>query len=101
MWFTAHPEGHELFPSNQSAYRRHHNTETAVVSVMNDIICVIEHSEVTALVLLDSSAAFDTVDHSKLLDVFHRRFAVSICGGKSTIVLVPMVPLTSDAVILC
>jgi len=74
--FTAHAERYRLFPSNHSAYRRHHNTETAVVSVMNDIIRAMDRGEVTALVLLDLSAAFDTVDHCTLLDVLHRPFAV-------------------------
>jgi hypothetical protein len=73
--FTAHAERHKLFPSNQSAYRRHHNTETAVVSVTNDFIRSVDRGEVTALVLLDFSVAFDTVDHSMLFDVL-RRFAV-------------------------
>ena len=74
--FTGHAERHGLFPPNQSAYRRNHNTETAVISVMNDIILAIDHGKVTALVLLDLSAAFDTVDHTTLLDVLNRRFAV-------------------------
>lgn len=74
--FTEHAERNKLFPSNQSAYRRYHNTETAVISVMDDIIRAIDRGEVTALVLLDLSAAFDTVDHQTLLDVLHRRFAV-------------------------
>jgi len=43
---------------------------------MNDIIRAIDRGEVTALVLLDLSAAFDTVDHCTLLEVLHRRFAV-------------------------
>ena len=43
---------------------------------MNDIIRGTDRGEVTALVLLDLSAAFDTVDHCTLLDVLHRRFAV-------------------------
>jgi Reverse transcriptase (RNA-dependent DNA polymerase) len=76
MQFTAHAKRHNLFPLNQSACRRHYNTETAVVSVMNDITRATDHGEVTALVLLDLSAAFDTMDHSTLLDILHRRFAV-------------------------
>jgi len=71
--FTAHAERCRLFPSNQSAYCWHHNMETAVVSVMNDIIRAIDRGEVIALVLLDLSAAFDTVEHCTLLDVLHRR----------------------------
>lgn len=59
--FTAHSERYKLFPSNQSAYRRHHNTETAVISIMN--IRAIDPGEVTALILLNPSAVFDTVDH--------------------------------------
>jgi len=73
--FTAHAEDHELFPMRQSAYRRHHSTET-VVSVLNNIIRAADDGKVTCLVLLDLSAAFDTVDHDILLDVLRRRFLV-------------------------
>jgi len=71
-----HAENNKLFPNRQSAYRRHHSTETAVVCVMNDIIRSIDRGEITALVLLDLTAAFDTVDHQTLIDVLHRRFAI-------------------------
>ena len=68
MRFTAHAERHKLLPSNQSTYRRHQNTETVVISVMNDIIRAIDCGEVIALILLNLSAAFDdTVDHSTFL----------------------------------
>jgi len=60
----------------QSAYRPNHITETAEISIMNDIILAIDHGEITALVLLDPSAAFDSADQTTLLDVLHRGFAV-------------------------
>ena len=56
-----------LYPPLQSAYRRHHGTETALVNVANDILSNMNSQRVTLLVLLDLSAAFDTVDHGILL----------------------------------
>jgi hypothetical protein len=67
---------HLLLPKTQSAYREHHSTETALVRVHNDIVRAIDQGDVCALVLLDLSAAFDTVDHSILLDVLQSRFGV-------------------------
>jgi len=46
------------------------------VSVLNDIVRMIDRGEVTALIMLDLSIVFDTVDHCPLLNVLHRRFAV-------------------------
>ena len=51
----------------QSAYKAHHGTETALLRVNNDILTALDNGEITALILLDLSAAFDTVDHSSLL----------------------------------
>ena len=53
----------------QSAYRRNHSTETTLLKVMKDILLnIMDKQHVTILVLLDLSAAFDTVDHIILLD---------------------------------
>ena len=42
---------------------------------MNDMINTIDKGDVGAIMLLDMSAAFDTVDHSIMLDALRRRFA--------------------------
>ena len=57
-----------LYPLLQSAYRRYHSTETVLVKVANDILLNMNSQRVTLLVLLDLSAAFDTVDHGIYLD---------------------------------
>ena len=61
----------------QSAYRKKHNTETALLKVLDDIYRSIEKKN-TAVVLvgLDISAAFDTVEHTTLLDRLHNTFGV-------------------------
>ena len=51
----------------QSAYRKFHSTETALLKIHNDILASMDASKVTALTLLDLSAAFYTRDHTILL----------------------------------
>ena len=60
----------------QSAYRAHHSTETALLRVYKDIAMPIDNQKSVVLVLLDLSAAFDTVDHSLLLARLSTRFGI-------------------------
>jgi len=61
----------------QSAYIKHHSTETTLLSVHDHIIKAMSHQLVTCLTLLDISAAFDTVDHSILLECLSSWFGIS------------------------
>ena len=61
---------------NQSAYRKYHSTETALVKVNNDIPTAIDNLQSVILVLLDLSAAFDTIDHNLLLLRLNHRFGI-------------------------
>ena len=67
-----HISSNQLLPACQSAYRKGHSTETAIAAVMNDIIRTVDRGEFCALVLLDLSAAFDTIDHGILFDVLEK-----------------------------
>ena len=58
----------ELYPINQSAYRKNHSTETTIVSIFDNIYNAIDEGNKVQLVLLDMSAAFDTISHKILLD---------------------------------
>ena len=57
-----------LYPCHQSAYRKNHSTETALVKIVNDLLCAIDSRQCTFLVMLDQSAAFDTVNQDLLLN---------------------------------
>ena len=61
----------------QSAYRKFHSTETALFKIHNDILSSMGDGKVTALTLLDLSAAFDTIDHTILLRRLGNWFGVS------------------------
>ena len=57
----------DLHDPLQSAHRPGHNTETAMLKIKNDIDVALDQGEGVLLVLLDLSAAFDTIDHKIML----------------------------------
>ena len=58
-----HIHTNNLMEPLQSAYKSCHSTETALLKVKADILKAMDNQEVTCLVVLDLSAAFDTVEH--------------------------------------
>ena len=74
--FNDHCTTNNLFPDYQSAYRQHFSCETALIKIVDDVLWSMERQKVTALVCIDLSAAFDTVDHIIPLDVLNMRFGI-------------------------
>lgn len=71
-----HIRTHNLGCPFQSAYQPFHSTETALLKIKNDIMSNFAQGKATALVLLDLSAAFDTIDHSLLLNRLSHCFGI-------------------------
>jgi len=65
-----------LFNSFQTAYIKHHSTETTLFSV-HDHIYPQSYDTSTSLTLFELCAAFDTVDHSILLEPLSSSFGIS------------------------
>ena len=77
MQLSDHLLRNNLMEPFQSAYRPNHSVETALLRVCNDILRSMDQRKITVLVLLDLSAAFDTVDHQILLHRLQSRFGVT------------------------
>ena len=83
-----HCDENALLPDDQSAYHRFTSAESVLLKVQSDILLNMDKQEVTLLVLLDLSAAFDTVNHSLLLNILEKDFGITDSAPKwlSTIV---------------
>ena len=67
--FTKHCNRNGLLPEYQSAYRKNHSCQSSLIKLVNDILWGMEEQLVTAVVILDLSAAFNTVNPDLLLEV--------------------------------
>ena len=65
----SHTDSNDLGNTFQSAYKAGHSTETALLCIQNKIHLSLSKGLPTALVLLDQSAAFDTINHDTLLNL--------------------------------
>ena len=72
----SHLENNQLCNVFQSAYRAGHSTETALLRVVNDLLQSMDQNKISILLLLDLSAAFDTVDHKILLHRLQYSFGI-------------------------
>ena len=74
---TKYKYDNNLLQLFQSAYREHHSTETALLKILNDLLLSADNNRCIMLVLLDLSAAFDTIEHDILLRRLESDFNVT------------------------
>ena len=65
---------------NQYGYKSGYNTESLIIKVTNDLLIASDAKTATVLLLLDLSAAFDTIDKKKLMQILHSEIKI---GGKA------------------
>ena len=74
---TAYLEENQLLPSVQSAYRSNHSVETATAKILDDLLVITDRKSKAVLLLLDLSAAFDTIEHTRLLKRLEKDYGVT------------------------
>ena len=64
------------FTFMNSLPKKHNSTETLLVRITNDLLIASDKNQATVLMLLDLSAAFDTVDHNLLLKILETEIGI-------------------------
>ncbi|KAL5272394.1 hypothetical protein ACHWQZ_G000556 [Mnemiopsis leidyi] len=73
---SAYLEANNLHASHQSGYRANHSCETATLKIYNDLLCLSDSKNKVVHLLLDLSAAFDTVNHNILISKLKNEFGL-------------------------
>lgn len=66
-----HLKAKQIIPEFQSGFRPQHSCLTALLNITDDVLSSADEGKITALVLLDFSKAFDTLDHEILIAILH------------------------------
>ena len=77
-----HFQANNLRNPFQSAYHAGHSTESVVLCVVNDILSTLDNDNISVLLLLDLSAAFDTIYHQILLSHLYSLFGIQSTAHK-------------------
>ena len=72
-----HFDQQSLLPNHQSAYRKHYSMETTQLNMCDNILKNMENGKCTSIVSLNLSVAFNTVNHTILLDILNGYFGIS------------------------
>ena len=71
-----HLDNNGLNCPEQFAYKKNHSTETLLIKIVNDVLIAADEKSATVIMLLDLSAASDTVDHNLLLRILKHEIGI-------------------------
>ena len=74
--FNDHCKQYSLIPDYQSAYRENYSCETTLAKLVNDILWKMERQDITALMVMDLSTAFEMVDQQALIEVLQNKLGI-------------------------
>ena len=72
----SHMVERNLHSNKQYGYKKDHSTEVLLVKIVDELLMECDNKNPTLLLLLDLSAAFDTVDQNKLLEILHHEIGI-------------------------
>ena len=76
IWLREQFARNRLVSEKNYGYEKNHFTELLLLKVVNDLYQSFDKNIPSVLVLLDLSAAFDTVDHDKLLEILEKEIGI-------------------------
>ena len=72
-----HMDKNNLHEPTQFAYKANHNTETMLLGVTDEVLRGFDNNMATVVIFLDLSAAFDTIDIGKMLEILESEIGIS------------------------
>jgi len=71
LQLSKHLQSNNILPDHQSGFRPGYGCPAALLNITDDIIAAVDSGNLVAMVLLDYSKAFDTINHTMLLAILH------------------------------
>ena len=72
-----HMAENALNSHSQFGYKKEHGTETMMVGIVNDVLIGFDSNQCTIMIFLDLSAAFDTIDQNKLIEILSNEIGIT------------------------
>ena len=79
---NTHMTSNALHEPLQYGYKKYYSTETMILNLVNEALEVCDNNMATVVIFLDLSAAFDTIDITKLLEIFNKEIGIGALALK-------------------